>query len=179
MTKAKWTRHFGRIARRGEEEKNKALFFSSRLLSHFALKKTFWNWHRSFTLRSKPNLEGFEWSHQSKAILLSPHQFALTDWFLTRGFFILFFLNMFLRRRHFPFLLNAINSTCPRMALVCLSWLAQVCDERQKKNTTISQIWIFVPSHFSSRYAIRLTEYILARGEDSPYERGGDARRLA
>ena len=47
------------------------------------------------TLRWNPVLQGFVWSHQSKLVLISTHQYALAGWvFCNRAFFILFFVNM-------------------------------------------------------------------------------------
>ena len=57
--------------------------------------KSSWNGPGSLTLWSKPFLEGFVWSHQSKPVLISLYKFVLRDWFLEKGhFFMLFFLNM-------------------------------------------------------------------------------------
>ena len=34
------------------------------------------------------NLEGFIWSHRSITVLISPHQFTLTGWFLANRHFL-------------------------------------------------------------------------------------------
>ena len=39
------------------------------------------------TLQSKTILEGFVWCHQSKPVIISTHQFALTGWVLARVLF--------------------------------------------------------------------------------------------
>ena len=50
--------------------------------------KSFLIWLGSLTLRSNPILHGLVWSHQSKPMFISPHHFALTDWFSVNGLFL-------------------------------------------------------------------------------------------
>ena len=50
--------------------------------------KSFENWLGSKRLRSSPILYEFIWSHQSITLLISPRQFALTDFFLASEHFL-------------------------------------------------------------------------------------------